>query len=261
MQHHRVVRQHGRGLDPGAPAVLVRGEAAEQRRRVADSQRLQGVAQRGGPLGAETRPPAVFGRRGEVGVGPLGARARRGQPADLPAAARGVRLLRHQACFVAGPIVNATAALEIPARAGTSRLRTPSSVATRCRLALIASDLPESSSNSVANASSVRDSSAHSGSVAGSGRGRDVREVRFGEQAGAQDRQAVRQPRVEFRDHGGERGAQAVHRGRAEAVAPAPLDLGGHAVPHLARPLAAGGQAHDRVPGGGACRGPGLACR
>ena len=65
-----------------------------------------------------------------------------------------------------------------------------------------------------------------------------------------QDRQAVRQPRVEFRDYGGERGAQAVYRGRAEAVPPALLDLGGHAVPHVARPLAAGGQAHDRVRAG-----------
>src|SRR5215471_16209753 len=60
VQRHRIVREHGRGRDAGSPAAGVRGEAAEQRPRVAGGEPLQGAAQGGGPGSAEAAPPAVL---------------------------------------------------------------------------------------------------------------------------------------------------------------------------------------------------------
>ena len=100
------MRHTAGALTPGAPAVLVRGEAAEQRRRVADSQRLQGVAQRGRPARRRNGTASGLDRRGEVGVKAAG-RAAPGEVSllifqRLPA---GSGSSATRPCFVAGPIV------------------------------------------------------------------------------------------------------------------------------------------------------------
>src|ERR1700728_1871377 len=68
-----------------------------------------------------------------------------------------------------------------------------------------------------------------------------------GEQAVAQDREAVGQGRVQAFDDAGQGGAERAERLRAEAVPPAGLDLRGYLLPGVTGRDAPGRRADERV--------------